>query len=237
MHDPLRPLRRLMTPVAYLIGRLGIGLLVSIACLWAFGSIVEDLLEKEPIRFDQWLAVSLHSAATPLATTVFALVTLLGSQAIVAVGALLAVYFVWRREWLNLAVWAVALAGGELLNLLLKLLFARPRPVFSVPLAVAQSYSFPSGHAMMSIIAYGLLAYFAVGAVDARRWRLIVAALAAFLVVAIGFSRLYLGVHYFTDVIGGFAAGWVWLSTCVWALRYGRDRLGQKLDRAPPTAV
>jgi undecaprenyl-diphosphatase len=57
------------------------------------------------------------------------------------------------------------------------------------------------------------------------------------LVLFIGFTRLYLGAHYLTDVVGGFAAGWIWLSTCVYALRFARHRLGERLDRSPPTAV
>jgi undecaprenyl-diphosphatase len=101
------------------------------------------------------------------------------------------------------------------LNQLLKEVFARPRPYFEHPLALETSYSFPSGHATMSLICYGMLAYFAVLAL--RTWRAKTAVVfgAAFLVLLIGFSRIYLGVHYFSDVIGGFASAGAWLSVLI----------------------
>jgi membrane-associated phospholipid phosphatase len=103
-------------------------------------------------------------------------------------------------------------AGSALLNWLLKGLFQRPRPHFAHPLVVETSYSFPSGHAMESFVVYGMLAYLAV--LWLRSWEARMAAVcgAALVVVLIGFSRMYLGVHYFSDVVAGYAAGGVWLS-------------------------
>ena len=97
---------------------------------------------------------------------------------------------------------------------------------------VETSYSFPSGHAMESFVAYGMLAYLAVLAL--KTWEARVAAVcgAALLVVLIGFSRMYLGVHYFSDVIAGYAAGGVWLSALITGAETIR-RGGKHGDKKP----
>ncbi len=120
-----------------------------------------------------------------------------------------------------------------MLNLLLKDLFARPRPHFERPLVVETSYSFPSGQAMASLVVYGILAYFATLAFKGRGRRAVSVGGAAVLVVLIGFSRLYLGAHYVSDVVGGFVAGGAWLSatTTGWEAIRQRglaNRRGQK---------
>ena len=126
-------------------------------------------------------------------------------------------------EWIVLAGWATAFAGASLIDHWLKLTIHRPRPVYAAALLHSSSWSFPSGHAMGSLVGYGMLAYvlmlLARGKRGTQRW---IAAAAAALIVAIGVSRLYLGVHYFSDVIGGYAAGLLWLSTCVCAVELGR---------------
>jgi undecaprenyl-diphosphatase len=139
-------------------------------------------------------------------------------------------FFVWRRWWLYLGTWLAAVGGSALLDQLLKGLFARPRPFFEHPVLVEASYSFPSGHAMESFVLYGMLAYFAVLALKTWRARTAVVFGAALLVLLIGLSRMYLGVHYFSDVLAGYAAGGVWLC----ALITGAEtvRRGKKRARA-----
>jgi membrane-associated phospholipid phosphatase len=126
-----------------------------------------------------------------------------------------AAFLAWRRRWLFLGSWLAAVAGSAVLNQLLKGLFERPRPYFEHPLLVETSYSFPSGHAMESFVVYGMLAYFAVLALRSWKARVGVVFGAALLVVLIGLSRMYLGVHYFSDVLAGYAAGGVWLSALI----------------------
>ena len=116
------------------------------------------------------------------------------------------------------------MGGSALLDWLLKDLFRRPRPHFAHPLVVETSYSFPSGHAMESFVVYGMLAYFAVLTLRSWRARTAVVIGVALLVILIGFSRMYLGVHYFSDVIGGYAAGVVWLAACISGLEVVRRR-------------
>jgi undecaprenyl-diphosphatase len=146
-------------------------------------------------------------------------------------GGIVAAILAWGRRWVFLGSWLAAVAGSAVLNHLLKVLFARPRPHFEHPLLVETSYSFPSGHAMESFVVYGMLAYFAVLAL--RSWESRVAAVfgAALLVVLIGFSRMYLGVHYLSDVLAGYAAGGVWLS----ALITGTETIRRSKNETKPT--
>jgi undecaprenyl-diphosphatase len=127
--------------------------------------------------------------------------------ALALVSVAVAVALLAQRRWSALVAWLVAVLGGEALNLLLKDLFARPRPRFERPLVVETSYSFPSGQAMESLVVYGMLAYFAVLILSGSGKRVAVAVGAAVLVVLIGFGRVYLGAHYLSDVVGGFAGG------------------------------
>ena len=140
------------------------------------------------------------------------------------VGVLVAVALLVRRSWLTLVAWLVAVLGGETLNLLLKDLFARPRPSFEHPLVVETSYSFPSGQAMESLVVYGMLAYFAVLTSRSQRMRVVSVCGAAVVVALTGFSRVYLGAHYVSDVVGGFAAGGAWLSAVITSREAMRQR-------------
>jgi undecaprenyl-diphosphatase len=138
-------------------------------------------------------------------------------------------------------VWIAALAGGEVLNFLLKGLFARPRPSFSDPLATALYFSFPSGHATMSLIAYGLIAYFLYLRLPRAWMRVLTTSGLILLVMLIGLSRLYLGVHYFSDVLAGFAVGGLWLSFCITGMNFlldwrARHEYKQDEDTTLPTA-
>jgi len=214
----LRWLLRRLTPGQYLGLHLTVGLLAAGGSLWLFGGLVEDLLTGDPVvRFDRVVDDYLHSHATPPLTAFFLVVTAFGSlEAIAILGVVVAALLARGRRWVLLWTWVAAVAGSALIDRLLKGIFQRPRPHFAHPLLVETSYSFPSGHAMESFVAYGMLAYLAV-LLWLRSWEARVAAVcgAALVVVLIGFSRMYLGVHHFSDVVAGYAAGGVWLSALV----------------------
>jgi membrane protein DedA with SNARE-associated domain/membrane-associated phospholipid phosphatase len=213
----LRWLWRRLTPGQYLGLHLTIGLAFAAGCLWLFGGLAEDVLTNDPIvRYDKAIAAYLHSSATPALTMFFLAVTALGSiETVAAVGTIVAVILAWRRQWLFLWTWLAGVGGSALLDRLLKTIFARPRPLFEHPLLIETSYSFPSGHAMESLVLYGMLAYFAVLKLESWRARTAVVFGTALLVLLIGLSRMYLGVHYLSDVLAGYAAGGVWLSALV----------------------
>lgn len=208
---------RRLTPGGYLGLHVTLGLLLSGAALAVFGGVAEDVTGKEDLTvFDVALANALHARATTWGVTIFKLITELGSVAAMAVvGAVVGAILVWRGKRLLLAGWLLAFAGGGVLDIGLKLIFHRPRPQFAVPFMTESSWSFPSGHALGSLIGYGMLAYLLLLLIKRRPLRLFVIGGLAALVLLIGFSRLYLGVHYFSDVIAGYAAGATWLAACI----------------------
>jgi membrane-associated phospholipid phosphatase len=167
----------------------------------------------------------LHVRATPLVTDVMAAVSFLGAPTtltIVAVaGSLLLLY---QRRYAEAATLSTVVLGGNFLNFCLKHFIQRGRPVFDDPIFSLPTYSFPSGHAMASTVFYGLLAIYA--SVNARqRYSANVAIGAAvFIVGLVCFSRVYLGLHYLSDVMGGISEGIAWLALSLTALHTIRRR-------------
>jgi membrane protein DedA with SNARE-associated domain/membrane-associated phospholipid phosphatase len=210
----------------YLGLHLTIGFGLSLGALWLFGGIAEDIVHHDPLtQFDLTIADAFHRHATPTGVAIAKAVSLLGSPGFIAAwGLLLVGLLVVRRQYLLLGGWVAAVAAGGLLDVALKRVFHRTRPTWDVPLLTVGGWSFPSGHAMGSLVAYGMLAYLLIREGYGRRRRLAVIACAALLILLIGLSRIYLGVHFFSDVIGGYAAGMVWLAACVSGLEVVRRR-------------
>ena len=154
-------------------------------------------------------------------------VTGLGGTAVLT-GLTLAVVvaFALRRKW-HVAVYvALAVAGGALASSMLKQLFDRPRPDLVAHGQDVYTASFPSGHSMLSAVTFLTLGALLAGAQQERHMRAYVLALAILLTVAVGVSRVYLGVHWPTDVLGGWAAGAAWALAC-WALARQLRRRGR----------
>ena len=202
-------------------------LLVCLACGLAVvalaGSVFAEMAEAMEAgtslgRFDDTLAVTLRRSLAPGTLRAFAIVTHLGDVATLWVlGIAVAALLLWRRRpWLALG-WSVALAGNGIANRMLKSVFVRVRPLHDQGIAVADGWSFPSGHASASVVAYGMLAYLLVRALPQRsaHRRLPLVLAAAALAYTVGCSRVVLQVHYASDVIAGFAAGSAWLAACV----------------------
>ena len=214
---------RRFAPEDYLGLHLTIGLVVTLIGVQIFGKLSDIIIEQESlINFDQLLSTSLHQQASPLEILLFRTITALGGPYVtttLGIGVAL-LLFIYRQRLLAIG-WIIAVFGGGLVNLLLKAIFQRPRPTFDVPLVTEIGWSFPSGHAMGSLIIYGMLAYLLVIWVD-HRWDKLIVVLAVAVIILIGFSRIYLGAHYFSDVVAGFAAGLVWLAICISGLEIAR---------------
>jgi membrane-associated phospholipid phosphatase len=202
-----------------------------------FSMLAVDVATGAPIvSFDRAVAGWLHTHETGFATDVVSAVTQLGGATVLLVITLAAsLALVLARRFAHAALMGAALAGGEALNMALKAAFERPRPSFSDPIATASGFSFPSGHAMVSLTVYGALAFVIVATTKSRRARVLVLATAAALVLAIGFSRLYLGVHYVSDVLAAYGAGVAWLMLCGLGL-LGASRLRTGPSRLEPAA-
>ena len=171
------------------------------------------------------IATWMHVRATPQLTDVMAAISLLGAPTtltIVAVaGSLLLLY---RRRYAEAAMLSTVVLGGNFLNFCLKHLVQRGRPVFDDPLFSLPTYSFPSGHAMASIVFYGLLAIYVSVSARQRYAAPVAIGAAVLMVVLVSFSRVYLGLHYLSDVLGGVSEGIAWLALSVFAWRHCRRR-------------
>ena len=186
------------------------GFVALFACLLVFGAIAEDVHEQEANALDSLLTPLLHSLSNPTLDAVMNGFTDLGSTIVVLTLLVLAlVLLVWRRHRVEALFLLVAMVGSVAINESLKLIFHRPRPQLSWA-QVQPEYSFPSGHSMNSLVFYGALALI-VAVLWGRRAGLASLVLAIALALLIGTSRIYLGYHYFTDVVGGYLAGAAWL--------------------------
>ena len=230
-----------LSPTGELGLQLTIGLVLIVLGSWLFGGIAEDVIHRDPlVQVDLAVSQFLHAHAEPPFTTAMLVVSLAGSYLIVGASLVIAGVLAWRRRWYDFSMLVLAVGGGEVINLLLKALFARHRPVLPEPLLTLMSPGFPSGHAMASMIFYGLIVYFIVRRVRVWRWRVLAAITGAILIILIGFSRIYLGVQYLSDVLGGYAAGFVWLAftiTGVETLRRRREHTmhpATAADTPPP---
>jgi membrane-associated phospholipid phosphatase len=237
------PFRRLQTrwPILRQIDiGLVIGLLVAVLCLGIFVSTAEDITEQDPIvHIDQAIANELHQQGlqTPTLISFYKVISAVGLPGVWVMGIIVGFIFAMRRQWLHLVVWAVTLIGGILVNNIIKLAFARPRPFFPDPFVVEQQFSFPSGHAMMAVIGFGMLAYVLLIPLKNRSLSICIVFGILLLILLIGISRIALGVHFFSDVIGGYAAGGVWLALCITVLDQStRRQLKQDAAKAEQAA-
>ena len=205
-------------PGEYLGLHLTIGFLLSVAALWIFGGVTEDVIHHDPLTaVDLQLAAWFRTHGGAAGDYVAIAVTTLGSPVATAMLTVVAAGFlIQRRRWIVVTGWVAANLGGGLLYWLLKRVIHRPRPIDASTFLYGGSFSFPSGHAMGSLIGYGMLTYLLlVFWPPARRHTTLLLVAAAITILSIGLSRLYLGVHFLSDVIGGYAAGAVWLTACV----------------------
>jgi membrane-associated phospholipid phosphatase len=217
-----------LTPRKYLGLHLTIGLALSALLLWGFVSIAEELPEKGGlVRLDLAVDAWLQSHGTEGGESIFRAVSWLGAPVLISIAVIVTLYLLYRRDWLSLLVWSSTVGGGAVLNWVLKTSFRRERPANASEFIKSASWSFPSGHAMGAMILYGLLAYMAFRRTKNLTLRRTIVIGAALLIGAIGFSRLYLGVHYVSDVIAGFLAGGLWLTICISAFDIVRRRAGQ----------
>jgi len=200
-------------PKAYLSLHVAIGFLLAAAAAWAFFSIAEDLPEKGfMVHTDVAVTAWLQTHGTEFGESVFSIVSLFGSTILSVILVAAGIFFIVRRDWRHLAVLALTCGGGALLNVALKTTFHRTRPEFASEFHMT-SWSFPSGHAMDSLISYGLLSYWL--RTRFPRWHLAIRLAGIAVILVIGYSRIYLGVHYLSDVLAGYSAGMVWLIVCI----------------------
>jgi len=201
-----------------------------IGTAWLFFGVLEDVVAGDPlVRADQSVYQLMQGLRTPWGDRVMVILTELGDGVVIAlVVVAVLVWLLWRRYWRAAAYWTAAVGFGQTATTMIKLGLQRPRPLADLYDGLS-TYAFPSGHATMSMVVYGFLAVLVARSFSAsRRW--LIYAVAALLIFAIALSRLYLGAHWLSDVIGGLSLGLAWI--CLLAIAYYRHSTPAPLPRS-----
>lgn len=212
-----------LPPGAYLLMHLALGFAVVVAAALIFAEAAEVLGSSADARrageLDQVFSNAVRRGIGPTVFLFFSNVTHLADTVTVTVlciaGTLALLWL--RHRWLALVV-VVAIAGNALLNITLKAIFARARPLHDPAIELVRGFSFPSGHSSGAVVAYGMLAYVLIRCLSpahAARFRLLLVLAATALAFTIGCSRIFIQAHFATDVLAGFASGSAWLAVCI----------------------
>ena len=189
-----------------------VGLAAAVAALLFFAWLSEEMLKGDTAAFDSSVREFVHAHSSESLTKVMQGSTFAGSTLFLTIITVLVLtIFVYGRHWWSATVFSVMMAGALILNLVLKTSFARDRPTTYFDTPVPSSYSFPSGHALFSLCFYFSLGWIITRHLERRRSRAGVWLLTAIVVGAVGLSRIYLGVHYPSDVLAGYTAAFIWL--------------------------
>jgi membrane-associated phospholipid phosphatase len=199
--------------VTYLLGRYkSIQLIVAFILFWTpfiiFAKLAGEIIENEPILLDITILQWIHTQSTPFLDGLFLFFTTIGNvEYILPITVLILAYLVYRRKRQSALLLLFGVGGAAVSNIILKLLFQRDRPSFWQSAITETGYSFPSGHAMIS----SALIFCIIILLWNTKYRLASIITGAIIVILIGVSRLYLGVHYPTDVIAGWSVSLVWV--------------------------
>jgi membrane-associated phospholipid phosphatase len=193
------------------IGRTG-GVALAVAAFWFFKDQAEHIVEGTADRYDEAIIRAVHRIDDPTMHRVMHAITQLGTHAVIGTAAGLTAIAMLRKGRKDEAWTVVVSTGGAMaINTLLKNVFQRQRPQeLARRIKLPRSHSFPSGHSLLSAATYPIVAHHLVEQASAPVQALAHTA-AALIILSVGFSRIYFGVHFPSDVLGGFAAGFGWL--------------------------
>jgi membrane-associated phospholipid phosphatase len=214
-------MKRQFTPSAITSGN--ISKILVVICTLILGWLCQQVWQKSSWQLETNILLNIHQWANPVLDQIMLSITsLCDPEFVVIIVMLTTAWFLWRRKLTEVTILTLACFGALILNEGMKLLFSRPRPTLWPSLLHETTFGFPSGHALGSIVLYGLLAYFYASYRPHHAKGIYLCSV--LLIGSIGFSRLYLGVHYPTDIIAGYIMGWLWLMACICFLRLQTPR-------------
>jgi len=167
------------------------------------------------VRLDDHLLHTLYAGDHPAVVDAARIVSYLGDEVLYPLVILLAIWLLVRRQFGAAALWIGGVIGAKIVSDSIKIIVARPRPVWEPMLITEDTFAFPSGHALMSFATYGLLVYLVWHTPRLARWRGVCTGAAVILVLLIGCCRMLLGLHYLSDVLGGYLVSAIWLLVCI----------------------
>jgi membrane-associated phospholipid phosphatase len=218
MTEPVKPVRDY---------RAWMGIVVLLVASAVFAVIAATVARHDPIlQRDLQVLVWLHTHGSPVFSAFLLAVSYLHSTIGVAVFTLiLGIALAQRHKWYWLLALGLSVPGGMLLNVLIKLVFHRHRPVWDDPILTLATNSFPSGHAAAAALFYGFLSVYVVSHVKELSLRVACVVASVLMVALVAFSRMYLGVHYLSDVLAAISMSTAWLVLCLWGVRtYSKKR-------------
>lgn len=211
--------RNLHQRITSLIATIGtVGILSCLIIIYVVAQISDEVLEREAFVFDKIILLWIHSFANPtLDAIMHAFTSLNNPNTVTAIAIFTLALLLWRQYYPEAKVFAINCLGGVVLSYGLKSVFGKVRPALWQSAIEETSFSYPSGHALGSTVLYGFLAYLL--ATRYPQFALLIYTVAIFIIGTIGLSRLYLGVHWPTDIIGGYGIGFLWLTFCITMLK------------------
>ena len=206
------------------------GFMISLVSLIGFSCIAILMNRQKLSQFDQGLISSIQGFESPALTLVMKFFTLIGSFPsvfVIAIFASLFLYYVLKHR-MELILFGSVVIGTPIINQILKQFFHRARPDLHRLIEIG-GYSFPSGHAMNAFTVYGIITFLLWRHIPSHLGRTILILISSGFIFMIGTSRIYLGVHYPSDIIGGYFASGFWLSLAIWFFqRYKEKRSKRK---------
>lgn len=192
-----------------------LGLVIIGGLTGVFVGLAGEVLEKEAFAWDAPIMLTIHQYSRPWLDTLMIAITKIGFPGALVIAPILVAWLWWRQRQTAAVALVVSVVGAALLSSSLKLLFARPRSSVFPPVTAETTFSFPSGHTLGAVALYGFAAYL-LWQHKERLW----AMLALFFALLVSFSRIYLGVHYPSDILGAICVGLLWLPCVIGGYRY-----------------
>ena len=189
-------------------------IILILGSIFLFLRIGNEILEKEVFSFDTILTNFIYSMRSPQMTSLMLFFSNLGGPFFLFLLSVAIIIYLFKKRRRDALIYSFILYTGVILNVVLKEIFQRPRP-HHLPLISEDFYSFPSGHAMNSFVFFAAFSYFILRETSNKKITIIVSTISILLVLLIGISRIYLGVHYPSDVIAGYIAGFIWFLSAI----------------------
>ncbi len=211
---------------------------VSLFSLLFFSLVAAMIRADKLLDFDRAVIEAVQSQEAPFITSIMKFFTEIGSTKIVVILCLLIIFFLYKvlHHRMELLLFIGVVIGSPILNKVLKEIFRRARPDLHRLIEIG-GYSFPSGHAMNAFTVYGIITFLLWRHIFIRSGRTLLLLGSSFFIIMIGVSRIYLGVHYPSDIIGGYFASGFWLATSIWFFQWVMERRPHLASRMLKRAV
>ncbi|MEH7110589.1 phosphatase PAP2 family protein [Bacillus sp. JJ1764] len=199
--------------------------IISVICIIGFSVVSFLISDHEIAHFDSTIISAVQGLESPGLTKMMKTFTFIGSASFVSIMSLLLIFFLYKvlHHRTELILFVFAIGGSAILNEILKHFFQRARPDFHRLIDIS-GFSFPSGHAMNAFTVYVIITFLLWRHIS-RKWaRCLLILISTVMILAIGVSRIYLGVHYPSDVLGGYLASGFWCTMAIWFFQYYKEK-------------